>query len=316
MAEMTQDRLRSLYANLAEGAREAGEPVPAEERVRALGALLVHSAVEIPADLTLSLRTALEAAAVQHVPVGAQRPMPGLRSLLRLLWAEARFLPLSFFALQAVLLAVAFLASRYLTGVGGPRLPAAGSGEALNGDLVARALLRDALGRSVDAFTLVAPWVGAAAVVVGVVPGRRGLWGDLESLSPLSASTRLLARTAAATFIATVAMLVAGAVHPGPSGVPAALLLLARAAPLLLAVSWALAWSIPFGAPGAALASFILWGGLTWFGDGLGRWDLFAPPGTAGVAWTQALALMVAAGLFAFAWRQMAHRELQRGRLS
>ncbi len=141
-------------------------------------------------------------------------------------------------------------------------------------------------------------------------------WADLETLSPFSGPVRLLARTAVATLVAGVGAAGAGLVHLGPlegaaagQGVPGALLLLARAAPLFLAVAWALAWSLRWGAPGAIAASFALWGGLTWFGGGLGRWDLFAAPGAAGPPLIQALALALAAALFVLVWAQAGRLE-------
>jgi hypothetical protein len=252
----------------------------------------------VPGGLVPALQAALARAGA------TQGAAPGLRALLRLLWAEARFLPLSFFVLQVVLLALALAANRYLTGpAGAGPLPAWLEGAPR--DLVARALLRDALGRSADALTLLAPWLGTGVAIFAVLPRRHGLWADLEALSPFSGPTRLLARTSVATLVVLAATTAAGLVSPGARvGAPGVLLLLARTAPLFLAVSWALAWSLPFGAPGAVVASLALWGGLTWFGSGLGRWDLFAPPGAAHMAPAQALALAAGLAFFAVAWAQ------------
>ncbi len=294
MVEPQDDRLRALQAGLAAGARQAGEPEPSLEDVRALARLL-QTAQEAPADLVPSLRAVLarEALAGQRLP--AARPGQGLRPLLALLWAEARFLPLSFFVLQAALLAVALLANRYLTGFAGPSLLAGPPGATY--DLLARALWRDALGRSVDAITLLAPWLGMLTALFAVLPWRRGLWADLEALSPFSNATRLLARAAVATLIVVVATLGLG-LWQGQGASPA-LLALARAAPLFLAVAWALAWALPFGAVGGALASLLLWGGLTWWGGSLGCWDLFAPPAAGSAMLVQALALGATLALFA-----------------
>lgn len=290
MAERARDELQSLYADLCAGAQAAGEPAPRPDDVARVRALLGESIGEeaVPADLVPGLQAALSAAPRLVPSPPLQRPAPGLGALLRLLWAEARFLPLSFFVLQAALLALALVANRTLTGFAGPSVLAL---SAPGRDLLTRALVRDALGRSADALTLVAPWLGAAAALFAALPRRKGLWADLEALSPFSESTRLLARGAVATLIAATGTTVAGLAQTGPA--PGTLLLLARTAPLFLAVAWALAWSVPLGAPGAAVASLALWGGLTWFGGRLGRWDLLAPPGAA----LPAQVLGLAAGL-------------------
>lgn len=293
MADGEIDRLESLYADLCEGARALGEPAPAREEVARLAALLQAEAV--PADLVPSLHAALAGAAR---PQPTAHGAPGPHALARLLWAEVRFLPLSFFTFQAALLAMALAANRYLTGFAGPRLASASTGSGAALDLVMRTILRDALGRSVDALTLVTPWLGLAVALFAALPRRRGLWADLEALSPFAGPTRLLARTAVATLIVLAATGVAGQAQRG--SVPASLLLLARTAPLFLAVAWALVWSIPCGAPGAVVASLALWGGLSLAGGRLGRWDLFAPPGAATPARLAALA--AAAALLAAAW--------------
>lgn len=298
MRDPQKDRLDTLYADLCEAARAEGEPAPSREEVAALAALLAdvpHEAA-LPTGLVPSMQAALLSAVPPTQPCRAARPSPGLRALLGLLWAEARFLPLSFFALQAGLLALALLANRYLTGFAGPQVALAA--EAGSAGLLARTLLHDALGHSVDALTLVAPWLGLAAALFAALPRRRGLWADLEALSPISGPTRLLARAAVATLIAATATSLAGLAQTGAT--PAALLLLARTAPLFLAVAWASAWAVPFGTAGAAAASLALWGGLSLYGGRLGRWDLFAPPGTALPA--QALALAASVALTALAW--------------
>lgn len=296
VADAATDSLRAIHDDLCAGAKAEGEAAPRLEEVARLSALLGPPAGEdaVPADLVPALHTALVEATLRG-GTGRQRPARGPRALLRLLWAEVRFLPLSFFVLQAALLAMALVANRTLTGFAGPSmLPLAARGT----DPLARALLRDALGRSADAVTLVAPWLGAAAALFAALPRRKGLWADLEALSPFSEPARLLARATVATLIATAGTVVAGLAQVGPA--PAALLLLARTAPLFLAVGWALAWSVPFGAQGAAAASLALWGGLTWFGGRLGRWDLLAPPGAAVPA--QALAFALGLLLLATAW--------------
>ena len=292
VVDAATDRLRAIYDDLCAGAKAEGEAGPRLEEVARLSALLAPPVGEdaVPAGLVPALYAALVEATLRR-GANSRRLTQGPRALLRLLWAEARFLPLSFFVLQAALLAMALVANHALTDFAGSRLPLAAPGA----DLVARAVLRDALGRSADALTLVAPWLGAAAALFSALPRRKGLWADLEALSPFSEPTRLLARATVATLMATAAAVVAGLAQMGPA--PAALLLLARTAPLFLAVGWALAWSVPFGAQGAAAASLALWGGLTWFGGRLGRWDPLAPPGAA----VPAQALALAAGLVLFA---------------
>ena len=155
---------------------------------------------------------------------------------------------------------------------------------------MARDMTQECLLRAVKAL-----WAGAHPECL--LPWRRGLWADLEALSPFSNATRLLARAAVATLIVVVATLGLG-LWQGQGASPA-LLALARAAPLFLAVAWALAWALPFGAVGGALASLLLWGGLTWWGGSLGRWDLFAPPAAGSAMLVQALALGAALALFA-----------------
>jgi len=299
------EKLQSIYQELCAGAEAEGNSPPQLEDVRWLMSLLEEplGEVAIPEGLPATLREALvEAARTAGVP--AMRQRPGLRALLRLLWAEARFLPLAFFALQAVLLAVAFIANRSLAGFAGRTslavVPEAG--------LLMGALVRRAVGTSADAFVLVAPWLGAGVALVAALPRPKGLWADLEALSPFSAATRLLARTAVATAIAVVATCLAGLAEKGPTA--GTVLLLARIAPLTLAVSWALAWSVPFGAAGASAASLALWGGLSLFGGALGRWNLLAPA-PAGPAQVTALAL--SAILLAISW-MLSHRTTPRAR--
>lgn len=294
VADMEDERLRALYEDLCAGARQESEPAPSLEVVRAMARLL-QTDQEVPTDLVPTLRAALAPTSVRLPERAGRRPQPGLRPVLALLWAEARYLPLSFFVLQAVLLVVALLANRYLTGFAGPRTLAAPGPEFAN-DLLARAMWRDALRRSVDAFTLLAPWLGMLTALFAIVPWRRGPWADLETLSPFSSATRLLARAAVATLIVAAATLGLG-LGQG-QGASLALLALARAAPLFLAVAWALVWALPFGALGGALASLVLWGGLTWWGSSLGRWDLFAPPGADSAMLAQVLALGTAVTLF------------------
>lgn len=301
MAERDKGRRGSLCADLDDGARALGEPAPRPEDVARLAGLLRTEMGEeaIPPDLVPSLQAAL-AEAARPAAVSA-RTAPGLRALLRLLWAEARFLPLSFFACQAALLAMALVANRCLTGFAGPAAAPLAP--------LMPAIVRDALGRSVDAFTLIAPWLGLAVALFAALPVRRGLWADLEALSPLSGPTRLLARAAVATCIATVGMAIAGLVQMGPT--PSPLLLLARTAPLFLAVAWALAWSIPCGAAGAVGASLALWGWLSLCGGRLGRWDLLAPP--VGGPQAQLLALAASAALLVAAWALAGRRPVPSG---
>ncbi len=296
MAELQHDRLRALHADLAAGARQAGEPEPGPEDIRAM-ALLLRTAHEAPADLVPYLRAALAREALVQQRLPAIRRRQGLRPLFALLWAEARFLPLSFLVLQAALLAVGLLANRYLTGSAGSRALAGPPGTQPAYDLLARAVCRDALGRSADAITLLAPWLGMLTALFAVLPWCRGPWADLEALSPFSSGTRLLARAAVSTLIVAAATLGLGLWQR--QGVTPSLLALARTAPLFLAVAWALAWALPFGAAGGVLASLLLWGGLTWWGGRLGRWDLFAPPAAGGAMLVQALALGGALALFA-----------------
>ncbi len=297
MADRDREWLDSLYADLCAGAQAEGAPAPRREDVARLGALLRAGDAAPPSDLVPALHAALVAAAQPRL---APRVAPSPRSLLGLLWAEARYLPLPFFALQVGLLALALVANRYLTGFAGTA-PAG------------QALWRDALGRSRDAFTLVAPCLGLAVAFWAALPGRRGTWADLEALSPFSGPTRLLARAAVAALAAWLGTAAAGLLQLGPSAapLPAALLLLARSAPLFLAVAWALAWAVPCGAAGAAAASLALWGALAAAAGRLGAWDLFAPPGAAAPA--QALAIAASLVLLAVAWalsRRAASRAL------
>ncbi len=315
--------MRAVHAELCAGARAQGEPAPSLEEVHEMAALL-RAEPAVPADLVPSLQAALAGVARPqalfhrnphaHAVHGSSsrhrradfcekllatvHGKPGLRALARLLWAEVRFLPLSFFTFQAALLAMAWAANRYLTGFAGPGPAGAGSGSGEAVDLVTRAVLRDALGGSVDAFTLVSPWLGLAVALLAALPRRRALWADLEALSPLSGAARLLARAAVATLVTVAATVAAGLAQRGSA--PATLLLLARTAPLFLAVAWALVWSIPFGAPGGVAGSLALWGGMALAGGRLGSWNLYAPPGAATPA--RLAALLVAAALLAVAW--------------
>lgn len=307
MVDHTEDELGSLYADLSEGARWEGGPAPREEEVLGVASLLreASQAAPVPGDLVPSLKAALREGVATEAP--AASPAAGFHALLGLLWAEARFLPLSFLVFEVGLLGLALAANRYLTGFAGP-----------GAELALRILWRGVLNRSLDAFTFIAPWLGTGVALFAALPQRRGLWADLEALSPFAGPARLLARAAVAALVALAGTVAVGLLQTGPlpggERLPLALLLLARSAPLFLALAWALAWSVYLGAAGAVAASLALWGGLLAFGGRLGGLDLFASPQTAGGR-AQVMALLAAVALLAMAWRQVGRLEAGKGAL-
>ncbi|MCG0238889.1 MAG: hypothetical protein L6E13_06500 [Firmicutes bacterium] len=307
--------LEAFCADLQEGARLSREEPPDPEAVAAFARLLAEAdPPPVPPDLVPALVEALAppeaghagaagAAAAAEGTAGAAavaaaasppRPAPGLAALLRLLWAEARYLPLSFLAVEALLLAAAVLVNRYVAAL--LALPP--------GEPGAGAAWSHLLARSRDALVLVAPGLGAAVGLFTLLPSAQGVWADLEALSPFSRSARLLARAGVATVAALLGTGVAGLLSPHPPGAaaaPAALVLLARTAPLLLAVGWALVWALRLGTLGAVAASLLLWLGLGVLGARAPRWDLFAVPATLGEALPQAVALALSLALMVWA---------------
>lgn len=200
--------------------------------------------------------------------------------------------------MEACLLVASLLVNRHLAGlVGFP-----------DGTSAAPVPWLELLDRSRDAFVLVAPWLGVAASLFSLVPAGQGAWAELQTLSPFSRSTRFLVRAAVATLAALVGTLVAGMVNlslpPTPAPAPIALVLLARTAPLMLAVSWALVWALRYGSLGVVASSLLLWPTLVAVGYRAPRWSLLAVPATAGEALPQLTALALSLVLFAWvAWR-------------
>ncbi|HEY8347718.1 MAG TPA: hypothetical protein VIL07_10690 [Symbiobacteriaceae bacterium] len=271
----------SLFRDLQEGAALEGEPAPTLEEVTAMAALLREvERPAVPPDLVPGLVQALSTAGPLGEPAAHAG---GIRPLLRLLWADARFMPLSFLVIEGVLLAGAFLINWVL----------------------ARDLPYDAgVGRSADGFILMAPWMGLAAVLFALRPTERSVWGDLEALSPFPPAVRLLVRAAAGMLTAMAGMAVTWLVSPGPVSLSLAVLVLARTAPLLMAVGWAVAWAVTFGPRAAVAASLGLWGAVTVLGPQLGSWNLLAVPQGLDRAAPQWTALALAALLWLWAvWR-------------
>ena len=146
-------------------------------------------------------------------PAGPARP--GLVHLARLLWAEARWLPLPFLVVQLLLAAgglLLHLATLHYAGTapdaGGLAGTAGwrGSAPGLTGWQLILA--------SADSLALVAPWLGTLVALAAVWPRRRQLWADLEALSPFPPASRLLARTWVAGVLATALLLLAGWLQP------------------------------------------------------------------------------------------------------
>lgn len=276
-------------------------------------------------------------AAASEEPAPARaRVRPGLRALAALLWAEARFLPLAFLAVQGVLLLLAFWMNAVLAGLIGEGL--GGPGTAGAGAAAGRGLASGAAGsaggagvsgvtavaggagflfflarHSADAFTWVAPWLGTFVALASWWPRRRDVWGDLERLSPFPPSTRLLARAAVAAAVATAGIVAAGFFQPPPGAEfmaptatrgaavspwlsPVVPVLLARTAPLWFAIAWALWWALRAGTRGAVVASAALWGVVMALDRSLGPWSPLAV-GPAQAAVVQGAMLVAAAGL-------------------
>lgn len=276
---------RSFYQDLREGAALAGEPVPDWDDVAEVTALLAEAdRALVPPDLVPDLVKAL----TEEGERTEEEPSLGAGSLLRLVWAEARFMPLAFFATEAVLLAAALLIN-YVLVRGGGFSP---------GDWLVGAFPLGP-GGFADGFTLVAPWLGAAAGLFSLRPAGRGAWVELEAVSPFSPGVRLLVRAALATIAALAGTVVGGLISQNPGSATSATLLLARTAPLLLAVGWALVWAVRFGAGGGIAASAGLWVALAALGSRLGGWSLLFVPDGLGQAAPQWAALAVAAACWA-----------------
>ncbi|WPD19537.1 hypothetical protein [Thermaerobacter composti] len=263
-------------------------------------------------------------------PDGSRRPR--LVPLLRLLAAEARCFPLSFLALQLLLMAgglvlhlVAVETARGLWPDWTPALRAAGDGAGALGPASPLALdgWRLIL-LSADSLALVAPWLGTLVALAAVWPRRQMLWADLETLSPFPAASRLLARAGVAGLLATLFILVTGWIQPAavqafmglppggpapdtvlawsaagaaagvPGGSPGGTLgvILARLAPLWLAAAWALWWHMRAGTLGAMLASAGLWTAVTLGGHWLGPWNPLAAGPVPAVAVQVAMLLL------------------------
>ena len=335
----------SLWRDAADGARLEGEPPLEPDEVALLWAGLRAVAADepaVPAGLVPAVAEALsdgtrDGAAPMVAgearpalePVSACPVPPGWRQLARLVWAEARWLPLSFLAVQLLLIAGGLLlhlmavetASRAAlppigpggarwepgaTGAGGPAEPATLAGWQL-------ILL------SADSLALVAPWLGTLVALAAAWPRRRQLWADLEALSPFPPAGRLLVRAWVAGGLATGLLVVAGWIQPalvgalfdfglgiGPADLArprggAAVLApgLARLAPLWLGIAWTLWWQVRAGTLGAMVASAGLWAAVTLGSRFLGPWNPLAA-GPVPAAAVQVAMLAVAVG---FGWR-------------
>lgn len=275
----------SFYRDLQEGAALAGEPAPNWDEVAEIAALLREAErAPVPVDLVPGLVKVL----TEEGKLTEEEPSLGTDSLLRLIWAEARFMPLAFFATEAVLLAAALLIN-YVLVRGGGFSPV---------DWLAGAFPLGPDGFA-DGFTLMAPWLGAAAGLFSLRPAGRGAWAELEAVSPFSPGVRLLVRAALATTAALAGSVAVGFISQDPGSATSAALLLARTAPLLLAVGWALVWSVRFGAGGGIAASAGLWAALAALGSRLGGWSLLFVPDGLSQAAPQWAALAAAAACWA-----------------
>lgn len=199
----------------------ADEPAVSQDLVPGVTRALVEAAHELPGGLGLEPPAAAAAVAGPGCPpdrpgiLPAGTVRPGLAQLARLLWAEARWLPLPFLVMQLLLTAGGLLlhlvtvesagiatAAGGLAGAAGSR----GAGPELTGWQLVLV--------SADHLALVAPWLGTLVALAAAWPRRRQLWADLEALSPFPPASRLLARTWVAGILATVLMLVAGWIQP------------------------------------------------------------------------------------------------------
>lgn len=179
------------------------------------------------------------------------RLRPGLLTLGRLMAAEARLLPAAFWGLELGLAGLALLAAPVLQSLPSP----------------------------LDAWAMVAPWLGTAAVLAGLWPAG-GPWQELQRLSPIPAGWRLLGKVVVALGLSVLLQTAGGlAALPGqPGPLPPARILglaLMRDAPLILAGGWTLLVSRHFGSWGSLGASLALWILLEAVLPGVGRLALF-----------------------------------------
>jgi len=335
---------RSIYEEICQGARVNGEEVPPEDRVEAVVDLLseVETACPVPPNLVSSLIFALEEAQTEdrcthevprtsstHVTEMTRTDIPqqttgeslqktvveaGYRdsirpsveagSLLRVVWAEARFMPLTFVLMESLVLMAGLLVNRYVTGFWRPDAYWPFDPNIWSYMMTA----------SLDASTLLAPLLGFLTVMLSLAPSAGSSWADLEEMSVWPRSVRLLVRTLVTSLVpllGTVGLSIVDVVSGYPvTGRSLILLLVARTAPLFLTVSWALFWALHFGWIGAMTSTSVLW--LAQFAAAYGRGipRLLIVPKTPGEAASQYVAIGISIGLLAW----IAHHQPYRSR--
>lgn len=230
------------------------------------------------------------------------RPSIGTGSLLRVLWAEARFLPLTFVLVELLILMAGLLVNRYVTGFSSPNASWPFS----------PSIWSRVMDVSLDAITLLAPLLGLMAVVFSLAPSSGSSWADLEEMSVWPRSVRLLVRTLVTSLVpllGTAGLSVVDVVSGNPvTGRHLLLLVVARTAPLFLTVSWALFWALHFGWIGVMASTSVLW--LLQFAAANGRGipRLLIVPETLGEAASQYVAICISVGLLAWIARGQPYR--------
>ncbi|QUL99218.1 MAG: hypothetical protein IMF26_03950 [Candidatus Fermentithermobacillus carboniphilus] len=222
------------------------------------------------------------------------RPSIETGSLLRVVWAEARFMPLTFVLVESLVLIAGLLVNRYVTGFSRPD---ASWPFGLN-------IWSYVMTASLDASTLLAPLLGLMAVMFSLASSNGSSWADLEEMSVWPRSVRLLVRTLVTSLVpllGTVGLSIVDVVSGYPvTGRSVLLLLVARTAPLFLTVSWALFWALRFGWIGAMTSTSVLWLAQFAAASGRGIPRLLIVPKTPGEAASQYVAIGISLGLLAW----------------
>lgn len=146
--------------------------------------------------------------------------------------------------------------------------------------LAGSSITRNMPGAEADFMVAMVPWLGSGLTLYGLYQ-RRGVWGDLERISPVSAEVAVLGRWLAAICLDAAAAIIASAVSVAAGWEDSfAMLTLSWLIPLLLSAALALALTLRFGIATAFGASTALWAAQLVLKEELGPLYLLGRPDT------------------------------------
>ncbi|MBZ4664839.1 hypothetical protein [Mahella sp.] len=157
------------------------------------------------------------------------------------------------------------------------------------------------------------PWLGSLLTLYGASINR-GVWGELQAISPISTEVAILGRWLAATVInAAAATLVSGISVLAGWEDSFIMLALSWLIPLLLSTALALALTLRFGIGTAFGASVLLWAIELTAGNRLGPVNFIGQPGS--YAWVSSrwIGTAVSAALMIWVWFMLRNTRYRNG---